>query len=258
MLDLDIQSFFDSIDHDLLLKAVEANTDQPWVVLYVKRWLRAPLQHLDGSLAKRDRGTPQGSAVSPVLANLFLHYAFDAWMAREFPAVQFERYVDDAVVHCVSERQASMLWQAIGDRLGSVGLQLHPAKTQIVYCRDQRRRAAFERTSFTFLGYTFRPRAVRARNGNVFTGFGPAISKRSTGSADRSATGGSIGGSRPPWRTSPGGSIRSCEGGCSTTGRSTAPSCIPSWRASTTTWCAGCPRSTNGCAGSKEPTRGGS
>jgi RNA-directed DNA polymerase len=177
VLDMDIQAFFDSVDHDLLMRAVERHTDQPWVVLYVKRWLCAPLQRPDGSLVDRDRGTPQGSAVSPVLANLFLHYAFDAWMAREYPGVQFERYVDDAVVHCVSERQAQQLWAAIGDRLGSVGLRLHPDKTKIVYCQDQNRRRAYARTSFTFLGYTFRPRPARARNGDVFTGFGPAISK---------------------------------------------------------------------------------
>ena len=112
-----------------------------------------------------------------MLANLFLHYAFDAWMAREYPAVAFERYVDDVVVHCVTERQARELRAAIGDRLGSVGLALHPDKTQIVYCQDDNRRGSFERTAFTFLWYTFRPRAARSRHGVVFTGFGPAISK---------------------------------------------------------------------------------
>ena len=177
VLDMDIQAFFDSVDHDLLLRAVERHTDQPWVVLYVKRWLVAPLQHPDGRLADRHRGTPQGSAVSPVLANLFMHYAFDAWIAREYPTVQFERYVDDAVVHCVSERQAQQLWAAIADRLGSVGLRLHPDKTKIVYCRDQKRRRVYGCTSFTFLGFTFRPRPARDRRGTIFTNFGPAISK---------------------------------------------------------------------------------
>ena len=123
-----------------MVKAVEANTDQPWVVLYVKRWLAAPLPLPDGTLQQRDRGTPQGSAVSPVLANLFLHYGFDAWMAREFPAVPFERYVDDAVVHCVSEDQARKVRQAIADRMDQVGLRLHPNKTRIVYCQDGNRR----------------------------------------------------------------------------------------------------------------------
>jgi len=152
VLDLDIRSFFDSCPHDLIVKAVEANTDAPWVVLYVRRWLAAPVQHPDGSLHVRTRGTPQGSSVSPVLANLFLHYAFDAWMARKFPTIRFERFVDDVVVHCASHRQALMLKAAIGERLAEVGLELHPAKTQIVYCKDSRRPGAYSAVSFTFLG----------------------------------------------------------------------------------------------------------
>ena len=145
---------------------MEAHTDLPWVVLYVKRWLRAPLQQPDGTLARARPGTPQGSAVSPVLANLFLHYAFDAWMAREFPSVPFERYVDDAVVHCVSERQAREVLAAIGDRMEQVGLRLHPDKTRIVYCQDGKRRGSHEHTSFTFLGFTFRQRAARNKHGS--------------------------------------------------------------------------------------------
>jgi RNA-directed DNA polymerase len=177
VIDLDIQKFFDSVRWDLMVKAVEANTDQPWVVLYVKRWLAAPLQQTDGTLAERERGTPQGSAVSPVLANLFLHYAFDAWMAREFPAITFERYVDDAVVHCVSESQAHIVVAAIADRMEQVGLRLHPDKTRIVYCKDGKRRRPHSSTSFTFLGFTFRQRRVRDRNGRMFSSFLPAISK---------------------------------------------------------------------------------
>jgi group II intron reverse transcriptase/maturase len=146
-------------------------------VLYVERWLRAPLQLPDGTLRQRDRGTPQGSAVSPVLANLFLHYAFDMWMAREFPTVAFERYVDDAVVHCVSERQAMKVMEAIGNRMEKVGLQLHPTKTRIVYCKDANRRGSYEHTSFTFLGFTFRVRAARSKRGVTFPCFLPAISK---------------------------------------------------------------------------------
>ena len=142
MIDLDIQKFFDSVPWDLIVKAVEAHTDVPWVVLYVKRWLAAPVRLPDGTLAKRDRGTPQGSAITPVLANLFMHYAFDAWMAREFPAVPFERYADDAVVHCKSERQARYVRQAIADRMAEVGLRLHPGKTKIVYCKDSNRRGS--------------------------------------------------------------------------------------------------------------------
>ena len=152
VIDLDIQKFFDSVPWHLIVKAVEAHTDVPWVVLYVKRWLAAPVRLPDGTLAKRDRGTPQGSAISPVLANLFMHYAFDAWMAREFPAVPFERYADDAVVHCKSERQARYVRQAIADRMAEVGLRLHPGKTKIVYCKDSNRRGSYEHTAFTFLG----------------------------------------------------------------------------------------------------------
>jgi len=137
VLDLDVAQFFDSVPHDLMVKAVEANTDQPWVLLYVKRWLVAPLQLPTGTLQPRDRGTPQGSAVSPVLANLFMHYAFDLFLSREFPGVQFERYADDAVVHCVSERQARQVRDALAQRLADVGLRLHPDKTRIVYCKGR-------------------------------------------------------------------------------------------------------------------------
>jgi RNA-directed DNA polymerase len=143
----------------------------------VKRWLHAPLQLADGSLRERDRGTPQGSAISPVLANLFGHYAFDLWMTREFPGVRFERYVDDAVVHCVSEAQAHRVLAALVERMREVGLELHPDKTRIVYCKDGRRRGSYEHTAFTFLGYTFRPRGVRTKTGTMVTGFNPAISR---------------------------------------------------------------------------------
>jgi len=175
--DLDIEKFFDSVPWDLLLKAVKAHTDQDWVMLYVQRWLAAPLQHPDGSVRPRDRGTPQGSSVSPVLANLFLHYAFDTWMAREYPGVAFERYVDDAVVHCATERQARRMVLAISERMVEVGLRLHPDKTKVVYCKDSNRRSSFADTEFTFLGYTFRPRRSRSRAGINFTRFLPAISK---------------------------------------------------------------------------------
>jgi group II intron reverse transcriptase/maturase len=177
VIDLDIQKFFDSVSWDLMLKAVQANTDLPWVMLYVRRWLQAPVALPDGTLQQRDRGTPQGSPVSPVLANLFLHYAFDAWMDREFPTVRFERYVDDAVVHCVSERQAHRVLAALQDRMGEVGLRLHPDKTRIVYCKDGKRRGDCVHTSFTFLGFTFRQRGVRDKNGSMFVSFMPAISR---------------------------------------------------------------------------------
>jgi RNA-directed DNA polymerase len=177
VIDLDIQKFFDSVPWHLIVKAVEAHTDVPWVQLYVKRWLAAPVRLPDGTLAERDRGTPQGSAISPVLANLFMHYAFDAWMAREFPTVPFERYADDAVVHCKSERQARHVRQAIADRMAEVGLRLHPDKTKIVYCKDGNRPGSYEHTAFTFLGFTFRQRRARNRHGKSFSNFLPAISK---------------------------------------------------------------------------------
>ena len=177
VIDLDIQKFFDSVSWELMLKAVGANTDLPWVMLYVRRWLQAPVQLPDGTLQQRDRGTPQGSPVSPVLANLFLHYAFDTWMAREFPSVRFERYVDDAVIHCVSERQARQVLAALQDRMVEVELRLHPDKTKVVYCKDGRRRGEYEHASFTFLGFTFRPRGMRAKDGRMFLSFLPAVSK---------------------------------------------------------------------------------
>ena len=176
VIDLDVQAFFDSVDHSLLLKAVERHTDQQWVLLYVKRWLVAPLQRQDGTVVARDRGTPQGSAISPVLANLFMHYAFDTWLARVFPAVTFERYCDDAVIHCTSEEQARQVGDALARRLADVGLKLHPGKTRIVYCKDADRRGSYEHTAFTFLGYAFRPRLAKSRHGHHFVSFLPAVS----------------------------------------------------------------------------------
>jgi RNA-directed DNA polymerase len=177
VIDLDVQKFFDSVRWDLIVKAVEAHTDAPWVVLYVKRWLRAPVQQADGTLLKRTRGTPQGSSVSPVLANLFLHYAFDMWLVRELPTVEFERYADDAVVHCITERQAHRVLAALQERMEEVGLALHPTKTMIVYCKDANRCRQYGITQFTFLGFTFQSRTARTRNGGAFMSFQPAISK---------------------------------------------------------------------------------
>ncbi|MEU8523963.1 group II intron reverse transcriptase/maturase [Streptomyces sp. NPDC048577] len=177
VIDLDVQKFFDSVPWDLLVKALEAHTDAVWVILYVKRWLAAPLEQPDGSLLTRERGTPQGAPVSPVLANLFMHYAFDLWLEREFPTVSFERYADDAVIHCVSERQARHVLAALTDRMEEVGLRLHPAKTRIVYCKDGKRQGAYEHTAFTFLGYTFRARKNRDKHGRLFLSFDPAVSK---------------------------------------------------------------------------------
>lgn len=178
VVDLDIKSFFDTVPHDLILKAVEAHTDLQWVILYVKRWLEAPIQRQEGVLEARDRGTPQGSAISPLLANLFMHYAFDTWLGREWPSVVFERYCDDAVVHCRSETQARLVREAIAARLASLGLELHPNKTKIVYCKDGNRKRAFESVGFTFLGYDFRCRGAKDSKGEVFSSFSPAVSKK--------------------------------------------------------------------------------
>jgi len=161
---------------------VQANVthEQRWITLYVRRWLAAPIVMPDSRTQARDKGTPQGSAVSPVLANLFMHYAFDKWLEREFPAVEFERYADDAVVHCATEQQARRVLAALEERMAEVGLQLHPDKTRIVYCKDRnRRRSDCADTSFTFLGYTFRARQAPARQGNgaMFSAFLPAVSK---------------------------------------------------------------------------------
>ena len=176
-IDLDVQKFFDEVPWDLIVKAVEAVTDCRWVLLYVKRWLKAPLQHPDGTLEQRSRGTPQGSAISPCLANLFMHYAFDRWMAREFPGCPFERFADDAIVHCKSRAQAEVVLAGIAARMNEVGLRLHPDKTRIVYCKNSNRRGEHEHISFTFLGYAFRPReAINGKTGAHFTSFSPAIS----------------------------------------------------------------------------------
>lgn len=180
VLDLDIQAFFDSVPHDRVLAAVahhlDGHPDLRWIGLYVSRWLTAPIQQPDGAVVDRDRGTPQGSAISPLLANLFMHYAFDRWLAEQYPGVGFERYCDDAVVHCRSHAQAVSVREALAARLAEFGLRLHPDKTRIVYCKDDNRRGLHEVTAFVFLGYEFRPRRAVGKNGDRFTGFLPAIS----------------------------------------------------------------------------------
>jgi len=178
VIDLDIKAFFDSLDHDLVMKAVNKHVQEGWVRLYVKRWLKAPLQHKDGTLVERDRGTPQGGVIGPLLANLFLHYAFDEWMKRNHPWVPFERFADDVVVHCKSERQAHFIRDKIALRLRECGLELHPKKTRIVYCQDDDRQMDYDTTQFDFLGYCFRKRSCRMRSGRLFVGFSPAVSEK--------------------------------------------------------------------------------
>jgi RNA-directed DNA polymerase len=175
-IDCDVQKFFDSVPWELIVKAVEAVTTERWLLLYVRRWLAVPLQQADGTLAERHAGTPQGSPLSPVLANLFMHYAFDTWISREHPGVVFERFADDIVVHCKTRRQAEQVAAATAGRLGELGLRLHPDKTKIVYCKDGRRRGSHEHTSFDFLGFTFRAREARAKDGRKFLSFLPAMS----------------------------------------------------------------------------------
>ena len=178
VIDLDIKAFFDSISHDLVERAVAHHTDVPWVRLYIARWLRAPVQRPDGTRDTRTQGTPQGGVISPLLANLFLHYVFDLWMRRTYPAVPFERYADDAIVHCRTEAQAQTVLGAIRGRFEQCGLTLHPTKTRIVYCKDSNRPKAFEHVAFDFLGFTFQPRRARNRQGENFSSFLPAMSTK--------------------------------------------------------------------------------
>ena len=180
VLDLDIRSYFDSISHELLLRAVRKHTDCPWVLLYIERWLKAPVQLEDGTLEPREKGTPQGSVISPLLSNLFLHYTFDHWMARNYPGVPFERFADDALCHCVSEEQARELRDALEARFAECGLQLHPEKTKIVYCKDDDRRGNFPHEKFDFLGYSFQARRSKNRWGKFFVNFSPGVSNAAT------------------------------------------------------------------------------
>jgi RNA-directed DNA polymerase len=178
VIDLDIKGFFDNIGHELLLKAVDHHISEPWMRCYIRRWLVAPMQtQACGTLLERIKGTPQGGVISPLLANLFLHYVFDYWMQSHHRESPFARYADDAVIHCRSRSQAQELLQAIKERFEACGLELHPLKTKIVYCKDDARHESHEHEKFTFLSYEFRARKVRTRYGNYFVGFNPAISR---------------------------------------------------------------------------------
>ena len=195
VVDLDIKAFFDSLDHDLVERAVAHHTDVPWVRLYISRWLRAPVQP-DGTLAPRAKGTPQGGVISPLLANLFLHYAFDMWMRRTFPKCPFARYADDAVVHCRSQVEAQAVVEAIRSRFAQCHLELHPTKTRIVYCKDDGRPGEHEDVQFDFLGYTFQPRLAKNRWGKFFVSFLPAISTKAAKAIRRTIRGWRMSGSR--------------------------------------------------------------
>jgi RNA-directed DNA polymerase len=178
VIDLDIKGFFDNLDHSLILRAVKKHTSTEWILLYIERWLKAPIQLEDGTLTSRDRGTPQGSVISPLLANIFMHHAFDNWMQENHPYAPFERYADDALVHCKSEQQAKFMLAAISKRLGQCRLELHPEKTRIVYCKDELRKRSYEHERFDFLGFTFRPRLSKNKKGKHFVNFSPAISDK--------------------------------------------------------------------------------
>ena len=175
VIDLDIKGFFDNLDQNLVLRAVRHHTDTPWLLLYIERWLKALAQKEDGVLVERTKGTPQGGVISPLLANLFMHYAFDEWMRRNFPHVQFARYADDAIIHAASLREAHYVLEAVRSRLTKCGLELHPEKTKVVYCKDDDRRGDYPCKKFDFLGYTFRPRRARNRWGRYFVSFLPAV-----------------------------------------------------------------------------------
>lgn len=178
VIDLDIKGFFDNLDHQLMMRAVKKHTDCPWVLLYVERWLEASIQKEDGTLENRDKGTPQGGVCSPLLANIFLHHAFDEWMRQNHPQILFERYADDVLVHCETEKQAKLMRDAIEKRLAQCKLEVHPEKTQIVYCKDDNRRKEYPKEGFDFLGYTFRPRRAKNQHGQFFVSFTPAISNK--------------------------------------------------------------------------------
>ena len=178
VLEFDIKGLFDNIDHSLLMRAVRKHVTCPWALLYIERWLTAPMLREDGTLIERARGTPQGGVVSPVLANLFLHYTFDLWMARTFPHLRWCRYADDGLVHCRTEKEARAVWIALNSRMAECCLERHPTKTKIVYCRDGRRKGKFENIAFDFLGYGFRPRSVKGpASQRMLCGYTPAVSK---------------------------------------------------------------------------------
>ena len=182
VVDLDSKGFFDSIDHDLLMRPLRFHTSERWVLLTLRRWLEAPVELPDGSLQERTSGTPQGGVIIPLLANLYLHDAFDSWMRRIFSHIPFERYADDVICHCHCHchchcrAEGERLMEAIQERFASCGLQLHPQKTQVVYCKDSSRRGQFSRIQFTFLGNCFRPRMAKNRHGEIFTSLLPPLS----------------------------------------------------------------------------------
>lgn len=180
VIELDIRNYFNSIDHELLMRAVRKHTECKWLLLYLERWLKAPIQEEDGKLREVTKGTPQGAVISPLLSNLFLHYVFDHWMRKNHPDVPFERFADDGVLHCKTLEQAERLKAELVQRFEECGLELHPEKTKIVYCKDDDRNGDYPTISFDFLGYTFRPRGSKRPQRGYCTNFTPAASNRAT------------------------------------------------------------------------------
>jgi RNA-directed DNA polymerase len=179
VVDLDIKGFFDNIPHDLLMKAVRKHCTCRWMLLYIERWLVAPLQTEDGQMIARTKGVPQGSVIGPLLANLYLHYCMDKWLNIHYPNCEFERYADDAIIHCRSKQQAEQVREALQIRMRACGLELHPEKTHVVYCKDSNRRGSYGSVSFDFLGFTFKPRlAQNSRRKVWFTNWLPSVSNK--------------------------------------------------------------------------------
>lgn len=178
VVDFDIKGLFDNIRHDYLLEMVKRHTKEQWIILYTERWLKTPFKMHNGEIIERKAGTPQGGVISPVLANLFLHYVFDDYMSKEFPSVPWVRYADDGVINCVSIKQAKYIIKVLERRFRTFGLELNTSKTKIVYCKDSDRRGDYENTNFDFLGYSFRPRLAKGKDGMHFTAFLPAISDK--------------------------------------------------------------------------------
>ena len=165
VLDVDIKGFFDNINHSTLLELAGQHTQEKWVLMYVERWLKAGVEQKDGSIAARTKGTPQGGVISPLLANIYLHHAFDRWMDEENPACPFERYADDIVVHCSSKEEAEQMLAKLKTRMNEFDLTLHPEKTKIVYARNYQRTEKHDKESFTFLSYSYQPRKVKGKFG---------------------------------------------------------------------------------------------
>ena len=177
VIDLDISKFFDEIDHELLMKAVETVITEKWMLMYIRRILEAPEEDEQGNRHSREgQGTPQGGVISPLLANLFLHYALDRWLEIYYPQCRFIRYADDVVIHCSTLAEAQKVMQAVKERMTTVKLRVNEVKSKIAYCKDSNRRGEHEHISFKFLGFQFQPRTVKNRNGKLFQSFSPAIS----------------------------------------------------------------------------------